>query len=86
MFESVPISFHSDSLPIPSTPFESISFTRLPSRSKRMPDWVVRTLESNSALPDAVPGSRGGTGGDAWRDESDEDDDDGQEPLEEVIS
>lgn len=47
-------------------------------------EWVVQALESNSALPSAVEGSRGGSGGDAWRDESDEDEDEGQEPVEEV--
>lgn len=45
--------------------------------------WVVKTLESNSALPKAVIG-RGGTGGDAWRDESDSEEGEEQAPLEEV--
>eukprot|EP00904_Undaria_pinnatifida_P005670 jgi/Undpi1/2232/HiC_scaffold_12.g05618.m1 len=49
------------------------------------PAWVVQALESNSALPVAVKGTRGASGGDPWRNDSDEDDDDEQEPLEEVI-
>lgn len=49
------------------------------------PDWVIRALRAHDALPPAVKGSRGGSGADAWRDESDEDDDEDQEPLDEVM-
>ena len=55
--------------------------------SERTPvAWVVQALESNSALPVAVKGTRGGSGGDPWRDDSDSDENDDDEPLEEVGS
>ena len=51
--------------------------------SLAMTGWVVRALEVNSVLPGAVSG-RGISGDDAWRDESDGDEDNKQAPLDEV--